>query len=587
MSPYAHLGIEYNDLGLRIAVLVDGQLRTIGSPFDDQVLFDSKGSIGPLSVGFPGFFRLLGDPRTSGGDTVLRGFFRVLHKAMVDELHKELGRLVVAVPTGLMSGHRALIVNSAQASGFNDVELVDVSVPSAIVYSSSTDTPTTQLVYYLGYGECEYALLRVVPGRVSVIDSGIARSVSGQLFDAQLIEAIILALREQNIFLGLKGFRSKQWLEFRRIAAKAREDLGKNETVKVAMPQALIGDTGAVRLTLSAAGFAARMAPTIKGTIDDINGLLEQNEIKATDLDAVVALGDTAVRHPVTALLAQAFPGKVKAGDINTIAAAAATYSAWLQRKSTDGGVDRHLSFYLSPYQGPAGLALQQLDGASLPIVTEVTVEGTATAPARASEPDSAPATPTGGNAPVPDAVATAREMIERGRNLIEEAGRLLQRLEPGSPAAGEQAAAATQEDDDTGAAQIFMDQAEELLARGRYAEAVNLAHRAYAEASLDGKIFAAMLRVHVTAALAMHEPDQYEDSIKLLLCAHSHDRTDKSVHRALAARHYMHAQAMHERNDEAAAMEAVNEALRFDPKHQEAQDLLGQIKNAEAGKAE
>src|SRR5262249_2911814 len=307
-----------------------------------------------------------------------------------------------------------------------------------------------------------------------------------------------------------------------------------------------------VRLTLSAAGFAARMAPTIKGTIDDINGLLEQNEIKATDLDAVVALGDTAVRQPVTALLAQAFPGKGQAGRIKTIspaptrnpgeittsAAAAATYSAWLQRKSRAGGVDRHLSFYLSPYQEPAGLALQQLDGASLPIVTEVTVEGTATAPARASEPDSAAATPAGGNAPVPDAGATAREMIERGRNLIEEAGRLAQRPAPGSPGGGRPAAAATQEDDDTGAAQIFMDQAEELLARGRYAESVNLAHRAYAEASLDGEIFAAMLRVHVTAALAMHEPDQYEDSIKLLLCAHSHDRTDKSVHRALAARH-------------------------------------------------
>src|SRR5262249_58146691 len=106
-------------------------------------------------------------------------------------------------------------------------------------------------------------------------------------------------------------------------------------------------------------------------------------------------------------------------------------------RKWTDGGVDRHLWFSLSPYRERAGLALQQLDGASLRIVTEVTVEGTATAPARASEPDSAAATPAGGNAPVPDAVATAREMIERGRNLIEEAGRPPQRPEPGAPAAG------------------------------------------------------------------------------------------------------------------------------------------------------
>src|SRR5258705_11616517 len=95
------------------------------------------------------------------------------------------------------------------------------------------------------------------------------------------------------------------------------------------------------------------------------------------------------------------------------------------------------------------------------------------------------------------------------------------------------------------------------------------------------------MLKVHVTAGLALHEPDQYEDAIKLLMCAHSHDRTDKSVHRALAARHYMHARAMHERNDEAAALEAVNDALRFDPKHQEAVALLVQLKSAAARDAQ
>jgi actin-like ATPase involved in cell morphogenesis len=597
MTQLAHLGIEYSDTGLRVAVLVGGRLERIALPaIDNQVLLDTGNGIGSLGVSFPGLFRIIGAPGSSGGVDFLERIFKSIRNVVERGFKKQIGRTVIAVPTGLMSMRRSTLVSSAAAAGLKNVDLVDISIPPAIAYSATTDAPTTQLSYYCGYGECEFALLRVAPRRVKVLASGIARSVSGQLFDAHLIEAIVLALRERNVFLGLKGFRSKQWLEFRRIAAKARDDLDKKPEVDVTLPPTLVGAGRTVRVTLSTLGWAARMAPTVKTTLDDVVALLEQNEIQSSELDAVIAVGDTATKDPMLAMLAQAFPGKVRVGEIGVIAAAAATYSAWLEPLSADEvQFDKQLSYYLSPYAARPVSPIEAPDGKAVgpQVVSDIAVEEMIATggPARAGETNPfAPAR----DAPAMDTplssaddesvnkVAAAKELIERGRSLIEEAGRLLQNLDSPEEASDP----IDDQSHERGTAQLFMTQADDFLSRGRYLEAVALAHRAYQEANLDATIFAGMLRVHVSAAMAMDKPEQYSDAIQTLMCAHSHDQTDKSVHQALAARHYQQAQAM-EKQDPKSAMVAVNEALRFDPKHQHALAMFEILAKASASNVE
>jgi actin-like ATPase involved in cell morphogenesis len=597
MSSLAHLGIEYSDTGLRIAVLFDGRLERIVLPMiEHEVLLDRHHNTGSLGVSFPGLFRLVGTAGTRGAGDILPRIFSAIRDTVMRSLKKQIGRVTIAVPTRLMSVGRSILLNSAATAGFEDVELIDVSIPSAVVYSTAADAATTQLVYYLGYGECEFALLRVVPGRVSVIDTGIVASASDQQFDAQLIEAIVLALRERSVFLGLQAFRSQQWLEFQRIAAKARKDLGRNPAIDVVLPQMLVGSSRTVRLTLSGAGLAARMAPIIQTTIEDVGAMLEQNEIKPSELDAVIALGDTATRYPVAAMLAQAFPGKVRVGEAGLIAAAAANYSAWLERGSGKSGqIDRHLSLYLSPYQAQPALSIDQLDGKSSapPVVSDIAVDEVVSAGGivRAVDPNAVVAsreasTTDAGSSNADDesatAVTAAKELIERGRSLIEEAGRLLQNVE------SRQGTVEAKDDEplEKTAAQLFMSQAEEFITRGRYLDAVALAHRAYQEDNLDAATLAGMLRIHVLAGLAMDKPEQYSDAIQTLMCAHSHDQTDKSVHRALAARHLRHAQAMKER-DPKSAMAAVKDALRFDPKHEESQALFDLLTKLNANKAQ
>src|SRR5205823_3325030 len=143
-------------------------------------------------------------------------------------------------------------------------------------------------------------------------------------------------------------------------------------------------------------------------------------------------LGDNAIRHPISTMLAQAFPGRVQVGDIGTVAAAAATYSGWLERKSEASA--NQLSYYLTPYEAPSVGALDWLDGKDPgpPVVTNVTIEeaaappsagGAAPASASANGPMTGEASASAGSESA-NTVAAAKDLIERGRGLIEEAGR-------------------------------------------------------------------------------------------------------------------------------------------------------------------
>jgi len=598
MDQLAHIGIEYTDFVPRIAVLTNGTLHTIALVPDlsDQLIFldyDPQKKLSELGVAFPTVLDNIARPELASAERLIRELLRIIFQSIKMQFGKQFGRAVFAVPMGLTSGRRAALVTNAEEAGFTDVELVDASIPSGMVYSKSVETPTTQLVYHLGYGNCEYALLRVVRGRVKVLDSSVAESVSGQLFDIQVMEAIVLALRAQNIFLGLKSFRVKQWLLFRKIAAKAREDLGKKPVVEVDLPPSLVSQAGSIRITLSAAGLAARSAPVINNTIDDMVALLERNDVKPEEIDAVIVLGDTATRPPVAALLARAFPGKVMIGNVGTIAAASATYSAWLERDSNGGEIRADLSYYLSPYQAPADSPSDPAAsaGAGTPLVSAVTIQESGTprpaaetaasgaAPAKsAAEVRVEPSPPEGGPSasarPSLSAAETAKDLIEQGR--YPEAIEVLRRLtsEP------ESADSAAPPADLTGP-QALMSQAESFLERGLYADGVGLSHRAYAEAGSDGALFARMLGVHIKAATALNQPEDYETAIRLLMCAHAHDQTNRAVHQALAGRHYDHARATHALGDDETAKEAVTQALRFDPKHQDALALFDELSGA------
>ena len=73
-------------------------------------------------------------------------------------------------------------------------------------------------------------------------------------------------------------------------------------------------------------------------------------------------------------------------------------------------------------------------------------------------------------------------------------------------------------------------------------------------------------------------DAETYETSIQILMCALGHDRTNREVQHTLAERHLAHAIAMDRLNNHEKALEAVGEALRFNPRLSGANELYERL---------
>jgi hypothetical protein len=124
----------------------------------------------------------------------------------------------------------------------------------------------------------------------------------------------------------------------------------------------------------------------------------------------------------------------------------------------------------------------------------------------------------------------------------------------------------------------LRLQEAQAMISTGHFSQAEHLAHEAYRDAPDDPVVFAEMMKVHADLGLALDRPEEYPDAVRILSCAHSHDQTDRNIHRALGERHYQHAVAMHGLNDTARALTALHLALSFDPKHAGANRLLQEL---------
>lgn len=589
MSRKLYLGLEYHDLGIRGAICFDGKLKHLPDVADlmpEKILFDPSTGIASLGVSFPGLFSTIGtnldlkvgrDITTAG--EITKAAVQILRLKIERELHLAVVRTVIGVPASMTSIRRNALRESVVSAGFENVELIDGSIALGLAHAGSQHDPISQLVYFLDYGGCSCALLRSVRGRIKIIDQALISGVSGQLCDALAMEAIVLALRDQKVFLGLRSFNRHHWLEFHRIAAAAREALARKPSVDIVLPAALVSDQRSIHITLSAAGLAQLLGPTIRSTTDEVVALLERNELATSQIDAVLALGHTAVRSPVSDSLDRLFPGKVEIAIPGSVAVGAALYGRMLDPEA-EKPID--LSHYLSPFTPPESAEGRSADGPVVPFVTTIRVEdpgstretsgglpnGTA---ARMDDPSAAngqSSVDAPGASPVDALADAATELIKQGR--FRDAARVLERMPSGTAATNQPAPAHTPNP--------LVLEAEVMLSQGRVLEAIALSHKAYEEAQQDSAVFASMLSIHIEAGLSLSRPEDYEDAISVLMCAYAHDQTDRSIQKALAARHYQHGQALDQLNKAAEAIEAASQAVRFDPKHEHALALLDKL---------
>ncbi len=395
------------------------------------------------------------------------------------------------------------------------------------------------------------------------------------------MEAVVLALRKHKVFLGLKQFTFVHWLEFRRLAENVRTTLGENPEVTLTLIPEMTGLEHPVMVRFTARALSAKVDRLLRNALDSIHGVLEQNELTLADLDVLLLVGSVAINSPVLDIVRGAFQARLRRADTYLVAAGAAlqAYQAAEQRLGAEPPLSvrgvPEVAAELPPaklWATPSSETDSEL--AEVIAVNETPAEINPSAPtATTSTKPVADATPIGSAVDPQDmSVGLARRLAHDGKRaeaahvvnvLIQEINAFI---------------AALQEEESLTLPRTLIQQAQAMINTARFAEAVKMSHQAYQMAPGDPDVFSKMMKIHADAGLALDRPEEYDAAITILKCAHNHDQTDRSVHKALAERHYAHAVAMRNLNNISSALSITNMALSFDPKHVGANRLLEEL---------
>jgi tetratricopeptide (TPR) repeat protein len=395
-------------------------------------------------------------------------------------------------------------------------------------------------------------------------------SFSGEMLNALIMEATVLALRKQRIFLGLKQFTSLHWYMFRSIAEEVRQALGKQSETQAILPPRLTGLDEQIQVLYKTDSFAARIASSMGKAIDGMHGLLDQNALEDTDIDTILLIGNAANTSPVYDILNSSFPDKLNRTAQNHVAMGAALHATKIAGQDQEISLDMH-HLRISGVEDAQHL-VQSFDKISLEDDSKQHSEfaeliGYANKHIEKQQP-----LPSQSFLGQDVSLNAAKKLIEEGKR--EEAMSVLGALSHEI----EKLITKMQLDGKLAIPRTLIRQAYAMINTGNFHNAVNLSHKAYNQALDDPEIFTDMMKIHAECSLAMDRPEQYEDAINVLLCAYGHDQTDRSIHKALAERHNMHAIAMRKLNNLSKAYEIVNTALTYDPKHAGANKLLQEL---------
>ncbi len=605
MADPVNIGLDFGSLGFRVAYVVEEEMVSLpcGGGWDDPArwLMSERSPATVLGIHFPGVKSLIGALSAASDKSVEQATETVL-KALIElrglaaeHAGRPASQLVISVPALYSASRRAALRDLALSAGFTDVHLLNDSMAAVIGHAYQSEEPITALVYNLGYSGFEVGLIRYAKGRYWAIGYDGASSPGGEAFDTIVMRGCLQALSKQHLWSPSSDLPPEEWFKLRSFAERLKEKLSESETADLSL-----GVAGAAQevlpLSLSREEFEAAITEPVKMSLDKAERLLDDANLTVGDVNEVLLLGGSAHIGLVQRLIAERFSQQPVIPSTNLLAQGAAVYAARLgQLPTTETAVVRDEQ----PLNAETPLAAIPVlritlssEGAEDSDDDHARQDTRLRSVGRTSKPEvvlsiTQPAINREERAEAPvnsmTAILSDRErLFHYARQLIDKGSYDRARGFLEGLAQDAQTMLATIPFRPTPIMKREVEQAlrrsGELLQTGRFQQAIELSHHAYAIDPENPQVFEQMIEIHCRAAMAHTSVEGYKKSMEWLMCAHSHDRTNAVIHDRIAERHFIHAQQLGEQSRYAEALKVLEECQYFNPEHEGAMALAAEI---------
>merc|ERR1740138_215744 len=222
-------------------------------------------------------------------------------------LGKKCSNAVVTVPAYCNDAQRQATKDAGTIAGLNVMRIINEPTAAAIAYGLDKKSGEKNiLVFDLGGGTFDVSLLTIDNGVFEVIATSGDTHLGGEDFDNRVIQHLLKVFKRKHGIDAAKDKRAIQKL--RREVERAKRQLSTQHQVRVEIEGLFEGKDFSE--TLTRARFEELCIDLFKKTLTPVQKVLDDSDLKKTEIDEVVLVGGSTRIPKVQQLLKDFFNGK-------------------------------------------------------------------------------------------------------------------------------------------------------------------------------------------------------------------------------------------------------------------------------------
>jgi molecular chaperone DnaK len=269
--------------------------------------------------------------------------------------------VVITIPASFDMIQSNATKDAGVLAGFNDVVLLQEPIAASLAYANSErgiDLEGKQwIVYDLGGGTFDVALVKVLAGELRVVDHTGDNFLGGGDFDSLIVEKIIVPHLEaqgafDGLFSGLKsasGKYNKIYYSLLALAEEAKVELSANTSAEIDFERFIIEDDDGKQiggyLPVTRSEFEALISRHIDSTAEMLGHILTRNSVRPSELDFVVMVGGSSFIPLVRSRIGELLESEIRLSiDPTTAICLGAAYFASTTKSNSVSASEKALS---------------------------------------------------------------------------------------------------------------------------------------------------------------------------------------------------------------------------------------------------
>jgi molecular chaperone DnaK len=253
---------------------------------------------------------------------------------------ENVNSIVITVPARFKVPQNEATIKAGKLAGFEVVELLQEPIAASIAYGlDAKNKDGIWLVFDFGGGTFDVALVKVVQGVMTVIDTAGDNNLGGKDLDLVMVDKLIIPYLDENYSIKslLKDSSKKEILRnaIKGFAEDAKVQLSDNPTTDIATFPGDIraaDDDGTefnLNMTISQEQLTEVFSPIYQKAIDITKKILSKNNLKGSQLECLILVGGPTYSPIVQSMLKEQITENVIAkNQMTSVAIGAALYAS-------------------------------------------------------------------------------------------------------------------------------------------------------------------------------------------------------------------------------------------------------------------